>query len=285
MDVISSIEEMRQDSARARARGQRIGLVPTLGALHEGHLSLVRVARERTDRVVVSVFVNPTQFGEGEDLECYPRDLERDTALCREEGVAVVFAPSAREMYPAGHSVYVDEQDVSTGLCGASRPGHFRGVLTVVAKLLNIVGPDIAVFGQKDAQQACLVRRMVTDLDIPMGIVVAPIVREEDGLAMSSRNRYLSPEERKRATCLYRALCLARQLVEGGVVDTGVIRERMRALIDDGAPPVAIEYIEIVDNRRLKPVDCVEGETLVAVAARVGSARLIDNVVVKPACS
>jgi len=250
-----------------------------MGFLHEGHLSLIRSALEAADTVVVSIFVNPTQFGPGEDFDCYPRDLERDLKLCEDAGAAIVFRPPPDGVYAPDHSVYVEEERLSKGLCGAGRPGHFRGVTTVVAKLFNIVLPDVAVFGQKDAQQAAVIRRMVRDLDFPVEIVVSPIVREPDGLAMSSRNTYLSDAERQDALWLHRSLREAENLYREGERSAGVLREKISSLLADNAPLVQVEYIEIVDNSSLEAVDHIDKEALVAIAARVGNTRLIDNVV------
>lgn len=282
MKTITSISEMQQAALTLKRGGRRIGLVPTMGALHEGHLALVRKARETADFVVVSVFVNPIQFGPGEDYERYPRDLDRDAGLCRREGVDVMFCPLAEEMYPTGWSVYVDESRLSTGLCGRSRPGHFRGVLTVVAKLLNIVLPDAAIFGQKDAQQARLIRQLVRDLNFPVEVQILPTIREPDGLAMSSRNAYLSAEERKRVGGLYRALCGAEALVRRGERSTAIVRGETKAALLSALAPVEIEYIEVVDAETLAPVNVIERATLIAVAVRIGGVRLIDNVIVAP---
>ena len=270
---------MQAHSLGLRREGKRIGLVPTMGSLHEGHLALVRRARALSDAVTVSLFVNPTQFGPSEDFNSYPRDLPRDTDLCRAAGVDALFTPSAQEMYAANHSVWVDEQELAAGLCGAVRPGHFRGVLTVVAKLFNIVLPDVAVFGQKDAQQARLIQQMVRDLNYPVNVVVAPTVREADGLAVSSRNVYLSPDERRRASSLQRALALAEQMVRDGQRETEQIRKSIRTVIQ-GADPTEIQYIEVVSYETLKPVRAVSGPTLIAVAVRFGGTRLIDNTIV-----
>ncbi|MDI6775057.1 MAG: pantoate--beta-alanine ligase [Verrucomicrobiota bacterium] len=282
MKNISSISEMRQTSLAWKREGKRIGFVPTMGFLHGGHLALIRKAREIADVVAVSIFVNPTQFGPGEDYERYPRDLERDTRLCEEAGVDAIFCPRVEDMYPEGWSVHVDEARLSAGLCGRSRPGHFSGVLTVVAKLFNIVLPDTAVFGEKDAQQARLVRQLVVDLNLPVRIRVLATVREPDGLAMSSRNARLSPGDRKRAAVLYGALCRAQAAVRGGERRSSAIRENMRTFILSAMAPVDIEYIEIVDAETLVPVDVIENATLIAMAAMIGGARLIDNVTVAP---
>ena len=281
MQVIDSIDSMRLASREVRRRCRRVGLVPTMGCLHDGHLSLIRKAREVSDFVVVSVFVNPTQFGPKEDFDAYPRDAVRDEDLCSREGVDVLFCPRTEEMYSPSSSVCVDETELSLGLCGKSRPGHFRGVVTVVAKLFNIVEPDVAVFGQKDAQQVRVVQQLVQDLNFAVEVVVAPIVREADGLAMSSRNIYLSPEERRRATCLYRAIRLAEKLCADGRRDTALIRDRMlEVLAEAGAADV--EYVEIVDYQTLRPVPRIETPSLVALCARIGRTRLIDNTIITP---
>jgi pantoate--beta-alanine ligase len=267
---------MRALSSRLRRQGRRIAFVPTMGYLHEGHLSLIRRARRLGDVVVVSIFVNPTQFGPGEDLSRYPRDMERDRRLCRREAVHILFCPSARAMYAPDHSVYVEEKDLSAGLCGAFRPTHFRGVATVVAKLFNIVQPDVAVFGRKDAQQAAVVERMARDLNFGVKIVVAPIVREPDGLAMSSRNTYLSAQERRSATRLNQALILAERICRAGTRSAAVIRNTVTRLLA-GVPGAKMEYVELVDAKTLKPVEHVARPVLLALAVRFGKTRLIDN--------
>jgi len=267
---------MQALSRAARQQGKRIALVPTMGALHEGHLSLVRIARPLADRLVVSLFVNPTQFGPGEDLDRYPVDIETDRALCEAEGVDTLFCPEADSVYAPDHSTYVRESSLSTGLCGAARPGHFRGVTTVVAKLFNIVQPDVAVFGQKDGQQVAVIERMTRDLDFPVRIVTGPIVREADGLAMSSRNAYLSPEERSQAVCLVQALRLAERLYGSGERSAARLRESMRDMIDRYSLARS-EYIELVDRTTLQPVERVAGPVLVALCVHLGSTRLIDN--------
>jgi len=266
--------------ARHLRRNGSLAFVPTMGFLHEGHLSLVRRARRACDSVVVSVFVNPAQFGPGEDLERYPRDASRDARLLRREGADVTFCPAAADVYPAGYSTRVEVDGLTEGLCGRYRPGHFRGVTTVVAKLLNIVGPDVAVFGQKDAQQALVIRRMVRDLDFDTRVLVCPTVRERDGLALSSRNSLLGPRQRRQAPVLYRSLLLARRLVAGGQRSAATIKRRMRDLIRRESD-ARVQYIEMVGTGDLKPVRSVEGRVLVAVAAWFGRTRLIDNVVVR----
>lgn len=279
MDILRTVHDMQAWSRSVRLRGLSIGLVPTMGYLHDGHLSLVRIARTRCDRVVLSLFVNPIQFGAGEDLARYPRDYARDEALCREAGVDALFHPSVEGMYAPDFSTHVEESALSLGLCGASRPGHFRGVTTVVAKLFNAVQPDTAVFGQKDAQQARVIRRMVRDLDFPVEVVIAPTVREPDGLAMSSRNKYLSGGLRHEALCLKRALDEAVRLVKSGECRSGALRDAMMAVIR-GVPSASVDYIEIVDEGTLRPVERVTGTALVALAVRIGPTRLIDNVIV-----
>jgi pantoate--beta-alanine ligase len=281
MEIVSRIQDMVAFSTECRRKGLRIGFVPTMGFLHEGHLSLVREARARCDKVVLSIFVNPTQFGPGEDLASYPRDWKRDEASCRAVGVDVVFIPSETGLYPPGYSVYVEETALSKGLCGASRPGHFRGVVTIVCKLFNIVAPDVGVFGQKDIQQARVIEKMVRDLNMPVLIVIAPTLREADGLAMSSRNTYLRPDERARASSLYRALQVAERAVEAGAREAAGIQASMRRELD-AALPDAVEYVEIVDYDTMQPVRLVSRKAVAAVAVRFGRARLIDNVILQP---
>lgn len=278
MDTATTIEQVRAAVRREHSAGRRVGFVPTMGALHEGHLSLIRAARERADFVVVSVFVNPTQFAPGEDYEAYPRDPERDAGLARDAGCDLVFFPSVQEIYPPGFSTKVRVEGLSEPLCGAHRPGHFDGVALVVTKLLNIVAPDVAVFGQKDAQQALLIRRLARDLHLPGEIVVAPTVREAGGLAMSSRNRYLSAEERRAALSLSRGLLAAGRAWEAGERDPGALQETARREMD-AEPLVRTEYAEIRDLDELRPWTGGRGPALLAVAARVGRARLIDNVI------
>ena len=280
MEIISDIEQMRAYAEALRAQGKRIGFVPTMGYLHEGHLSLIRRARELSDVVVVSIFVNPTQFGPGEDYERYPRDLERDQRLARENGCDILFVPTVEQMYPRGYSTYVEVEGLTEGLCGASRPGHFRGVTTVVTKLFNIVRHHLAVFGQKDAQQAVVIKRMVADLNQGVEIVVAPIVRAPDGLAMSSRNTYLSPREREEATVLYQALRKAEELVASGERQAKRIVEELTHMIRS-KDSARIDYVAIVDPQDLKPVETIRGEVLVALAVWIGKARLIDNTLLK----
>ncbi|MBU1694019.1 MAG: pantoate--beta-alanine ligase [Verrucomicrobia bacterium] len=281
MQIIRTPEEMQQTALALRREGRRMGFVPTMGFLHEGHLSLIRLARAHSDVVVVSIFVNPTQFGPNEDLDKYPRDFERDEVLCRREGTDILFYPAGGDIYLPGHSVYVVEEALSRGLCGATRPGHFRGVATIVAKLFNIVRPDVAVFGEKDGQQLRVIRRMVRDLNFPVEIVPGPTVREPDGLAMSSRNAYLSSEERRQALCLRRALDRAEQMVRDGERDAGTIRTAMQKVVAE-APAARVDYIEIVDDASLEPIRAIEHPALAAMAVFVGRTRLIDNTVLHP---
>jgi len=276
VQLIESLNQMRAWSRAERARGRRIGLVPTMGFLHEGHLRLVDRARERADRVVMSIFVNPLQFGPGEDFATYPRDLERDQKLAAERHVDCLFLPDAKAMYPADPLVRVHPGAMADGLEGAARPGHFAGVLTVVAKLFHLVEPDIAVFGRKDFQQAMLVRRMADDLNFGLEVDVAPTVRELDGLALSSRNAYLQGDERRAALALSRALRAVEQAWRGGEADPGPLARRGLDVLR--APGVAPEYLALVDEQ-MRPVARVDARTVVLVAARVGKTRLIDNVV------
>jgi pantoate--beta-alanine ligase len=276
MEVIKKKEEIRRVAVDARAAGETVGLVPTMGFFHEGHLQLMRRARSECDVVVVSLFVNPTQFCAGEDLESYPRDFDRDGGLAEAEGVDYIFAPEVEEMYPEGSATFVEVERLSGAMCGRSRPEHFRGVATVVAKLFNIVPAQRAYFGQKDAQQLVIVKRMAADLDFGIEIVPVPTVREPDGLAMSSRNMYLLPEEREQAVALFRSLEEARRLIESGERRPGAVLTAMQAVFY-AYPLVNLEYISICDNIFLKPLEELSGEVLVAVAVRLGRARLIDN--------
>lgn len=260
-----------------RREGKKIGFVPTMGFLHEGHMSLVRLARREADVVVLSIFVNPLQFGPHEDFNRYPRDFARDSELCRRNGVDIIFNPSVQDMYPADKTVFIGEDDLSKRLCGARRPGHFRGVLTVVAKLFNLVLPDVVVFGQKDAQQAILVQRMIRELNFPVRMIIAPIIRESDGLAMSSRNAYLNPDERRAAICLSAALKSARRRYRSGERDCQALKSVMLDLIA-GEKSAVIDYIEIMQTQDLKPVNKInDGDVLIALAVRIGRTRLIDN--------
>ena len=277
---VERIAEVRRRVAEARGRGSRVGLVPTMGALHEGHASLIRAARSEAGFVVVSLFVNPTQFGPGEDFSQYPRPLEADLAVCRREGADLVFAPAAGEMYPEGFATTVRVAGLGETMCGRFRPGHFDGVATVVAKLLAIVQPDVAYFGEKDAQQLAVVRRMVEDLNLPVEVRGCPLVREPDGLAMSSRNAYLSADERRKALALSAALAEARDAIRAGERNGARLAERVRERIR-AAPGVELEYVAVVDPDTLADLDRICSACLVAVAAKVGATRLIDNVIVR----
>ena len=281
MQVCKTIQEMRAACSAAKQSDQRLGLVPTMGALHEGHLSLIRAAKKQCDVVAASIFVNPTQFGPNEDFTKYPRSFERDCQLLEREGVDLLFAPAAEEMYLQGMMTWVSVEGLSNRLCGKSRPGHFRGVTTVVAKLFQIIQPNAAFFGQKDAAQLAIIRRMVRDLNIPVEIVGCPIMREADGLAMSSRNSYLDPQQRKMAPVLYRSLLKIQQVFKEG-------EHRAIKLIDIGKqviaeqPAVRLDYLEIVDPDTLEAISEVAASALVAVAAFVGGTRLIDNILLSP---
>ena len=279
MQVITEIHRMQRTAEKARCEGRRIGFVPTMGYLHEGHLSLIRRAGQLSQLVVVSIFINPAQFGPQEDLESYPRDLPQDTQLSQEAGCDILFVPPAEAMYPPGHCTVVEVQELTEVLCGAARPGHFRGVTTVVAKLFNIVKPDVAVFGQKDAQQALVIRQMVRDLDQDLEIEIAPTVREPDGLAMSSRNAYLTPQERAQAPVLYRSLeWSGEQIASGERQAESLIRGITRMI---GQTQGMIDYIAVVDTERLQPLQRLQGEVLIALAVKFGRARLIDNLLVQ----
>jgi pantoate--beta-alanine ligase len=278
MEILRTCREMQARALALRAEGRRIGLVPTMGALHEGHLSLVRIARKQADVVVVSIFVNPAQFGPSEDFSRYPRDLDRDAGLCRKEGVDIVFHPDAADVYAPDHSAFVIDEKLSRGLCGASRPGHFRGVATVVMKLFNLTQPHVAVFGEKDAQQLRILRRMVRDLNAPVTVVSGPTVREPDGLAMSSRNSLLTTAERRDALCLRGALDVAVSMAAGGERNADKIKCAMKERVDRAAT-AKIDYIEIVDDESLESVGAIRGRVLVALAVKFSRTRLIDNTV------
>ena len=283
MHTISSSTEITAISKQARGANQRIGFVPTMGALHAGHISLVRAARAQSDVVIVSIFVNPLQFGPQEDFSKYPRTLERDCALLAAENVDYVFAPSVEEMYPQGACTWVTVEGITDRLDGRSRPGHFRGVSTVVSKLFHIVQPDLAFFGQKDTAQAAISQKMVSDLNFDVRIVVCPTVRESDGLAMSSRNAYLDPTQRQQATVLYRALMRVQALADQGESNAGKLLAAGKLVIVE-EPSIRLDYFEIVDRDTLEPVAKTSRGALVAVAAYVGETRLIDNIVLpKPA--
>jgi pantoate--beta-alanine ligase len=277
MKVAKTIESVRRLVKAARIAGRKIGFVPTMGALHIGHISLIEAAKKNCDFVVVSIFVNPTQFGPNEDFTKYPRPIEADLNICRKAGVDVIFAPTPHEIYPAENFTWVNVEKLSEPLCGKFRPGHFRGVATVCAKLFNIVLPDVAYFGQKDAQQAIVIKRMVADLNMPLKIVVCPTVREKTGLAMSSRNQYLTPQQKKDAAYIYKSLQKCRQMIKQGGRDTKKIIAEMRKVLKQ-IPSVEIQYVSIVDAETLQNIDKVADKILVAVAVKVGSTRLIDNI-------
>jgi pantoate--beta-alanine ligase len=279
MRLVTTVAEIRQLMREKRMQGLTVGFVPTMGYLHEGHLSLVQAAKESCDAVVMSIFVNPLQFGPNEDFDRYPRDLERDRQLAAGAGVDVLFAPSVEEMYPGGQQAmlaHVDVDVVTEALCGATRPGHFRGVATVVTKLFNIVQPDRAFFGMKDAQQVAVIQAMVRDLNQPVEIVPCPTLREADGLAMSSRNVYLSPEEREQALVLNRSLASARKWVREGERDAERLKSAVRAMIEV-MPLADVQYVEVVSMRDMRPVAEVEDGALLALAVKFGKTRLIDN--------
>lgn len=280
--VAVSIDDVRGAVASARSGAAiQVGFVPTMGSFHEGHLSLMRSASSECDFVVVSVFVNPIQFGAGEDFDSYPRDFDQDIRLAADQGVDLVFAPRSAVMYPPGNETRIDVGSIDNALCGKNRPGHFQGVATVVAKFFNIIGPDLAYFGQKDAQQVAVIRKLALDLDFDVEIRVCPIVREKDGLAMSSRNSYLTTEDREQATALYRALTSAREAVARGETSAKKIKRLMKRTMGEHFK-VEYEYARIVDPMTMAPVDIIEGKVLVAVAAQVGKTRLIDNMFLMP---
>lgn len=277
MDWVKSISEVKEKLSLVRRERKRIGFVPTMGYFHAGHLALMRKAKSECDFVVVSIFVNPTQFGPKEDYHRYPRDLKRDGKLAEECGVDLLFTPSVEEMYPEEQLAWVEVNEITDILCGKFRPGHFRGVATVVVKLFNIVQPDVAYFGEKDYQQLQVIKKMVKDLNFPVEIVGVPTVREKDGLALSSRNTYLSAEEKRGALLLSKSLKKAQELYEAGEREVSAIRERMLEILN--TPQVKLQYLEIREAESLKPLEKIEGEALVALAAYVGETRLIDNVV------
>lgn len=282
MEVAKTIESVRILVKAARGKGRRIGFVPTMGALHDGHVSLIETAVKKCDFVVVSIFVNPAQFGPDEDFEKYPRPLDDDLKICAKAGADVVFAPSVSEMYPEKNVTWVNVEELTKNLCGRSRLGHFRGVATVCAKLFNIVTPDFAFFGQKDAQQAVIIKQMVADLNMPLEIVICPTVRQPDGLALSSRNKYLTDRQRKDAANIYKSLQKARQMVEEGITNSQTIIEQMRTILNQ-ILSVKIEYISIVDAGTLQNVDRIATKVLIAVAVKIGSTRLIDNILLDAA--
>lgn len=274
--IENTVQNVRETVKEWRSQGLSVGLVPTMGYLHEGHQSLIKRAVEENDRVVVSIFVNPIQFAPGEDLETYPRDLEKDSALCGKTGADLIFHPQPEEMYPNGFSTQVVMHNLTTELCGKTRPTHFSGVCTVVSKLFNIVKPDRAYFGEKDAQQLAIVKRMVKDLNFDIEIVGCPIVREADGLAKSSRNTYLNPDERRAALVLSRAIALGKNMALNGEKSSAAVIEAMSELIN--AEPLAkIDYVNVVNAENIEPIDIISGEVLVATAVYIGKTRLIDN--------
>lgn len=274
MKIISQPRVLRREVTRFKKQGKTIGFIPTMGALHDGHLSLIRSARADCDCVIVSIFVNPLQFGPREDLKKYPRTLKRDISLCKDYA-DIIFSPSVRSMYPDNFLTSVEVRQLSNVLCGASRPGHFRGVTTIVAKLFNMAQPDIAYFGQKDAQQAVIIRKMVADLSMPVAVKVLPIAREYDGLAMSSRNAYLTASQRKDAVVLYRSLVLAKKLARKGIVNCGQVIAQMRRSIQK-TPSARIDYINIVDPKCLTPLKTIQKKSFVLLAVFIGKTRLID---------
>ena len=275
--IVHTVEEVRAEVSKWRSKGDTVGLVPTMGFLHAGHQSLIKKSVEENDRTVVSVFVNPTQFGPNEDLEAYPRDLERDATLCETTGADLIFNPEPAEMYPDGFVSFVDMNGLTNHLCGLSRPVHFRGVCTVVNKLFNIVCPDKAYFGQKDAQQLAVIKRMVKDLNMPLQIVGCPIVRESDGLAMSSRNTYMDVEERAAALILSKSIKLGKELIVNGERDSKVVIAKMTELLES-EPMAEVDYVEVVNNLTMESIDEIDGDILVAIAVKINNkVRLIDN--------
>ncbi|SKA77663.1 pantothenate synthetase [Caloramator quimbayensis] len=280
MKIIRSVTEMKSVINDIKNIKKSIGFVPTMGYLHDGHKSLIERARLENDVVVVSIFVNPTQFGPAEDFERYPRDEVRDKKVCLDAGCDIIFMPESSDMYKDNYSTYVEVLNLTEGLCGASRPGHFRGVATVVTKLFNIVKPDRAYFGEKDAQQLAVIKRMVEDLNMDVEVVGCPIIRERDGLALSSRNTYLSEDERVQALNLYKSLNLAKNMIDKGERDVKIIRDEMIKLINT-AKDAKIDYVEFVNAKNLKPIDRIKGEVLIALAVKIGKTRLIDNMRIK----
>jgi len=277
MEIAETIKSVREKVKAARSRGKKIALVPTMGALHVGHVSLIERAVKDCDFVVVSIFVNPTQFCPGEDLQNYPRPLDADLEICKKAGVDVVFTPATEQMYGTANLTWVTVETLTEPLCGRFRPGHFRGVTTVCAKLFNIVQPDIAYFGQKDGQQAIVIKKMVADLNMPLEIVVCPTVREPDGLAVSSRNQYLTQQQKKDAALIYQSLQECRKLIDDGITDTKSIIAEMREILSR-APAIKIEYVSILDAETLEQIAYIDRRVLAAVAVRIGQARLIDNI-------
>jgi len=279
MEIAKTIESIRNRIREARKSGKKIGFVPTMGALHSGHVSLIEAASKECDFIVVSIFVNPTQFAPGEDFQKYPRPIDKDLKMCEEKDVDVGFIPEPDELYPDKSLTWVNVEKLTEPLCGRYRPGHFRGVTTVCAKLFNIVLPDIAYFGQKDAQQAIVIKKMVADLNMPLEIAVCPTVREPNGLAVSSRNDYLSKQQRRDASVIYKSLQKSQELIKSDVTDIKTIISEMRKVLSR-IPSLELQYIEILDAESLKQIDRVRGKVLIAVAAKLGPARLIDNIIV-----
>lgn len=284
MKIINRIDKMKTHSRILKKSGKLIGLVPTMGYLHEGHLSLLRTAKKQCDTLILSIFINPIQFGPEEDFEKYPRDMQKDEEKAKLCGVDIIFNPPAEEMYPEGFSTYVNVENLTDNLCGLSRPGHFKGVTTVVAKLFEIVKPDLAFFGQKDAQQAFIVRRMVEDLNMDVTLRLLPTVREKSGLAMSSRNFYLTEQQKKEASVLYRALESGKEFIESGERNPKKVIKKIKDIIGN-IPSAKIDYVSIVDTAFMKDISQIEGEILIAAAVNIGKARLIDNIILKVADS
>lgn len=280
MQTVKMISEVRDLIGKVRLEGKTVSLVPTMGALHVGHISLIKAAKSQSDFVVVSIFVNPTQFGPNEDFKRYPRPVEKDQNICKDCGVDVVFKPSEEQMYPEPNLSWVNVEGISKSLCGKSRPRHFRGVATVCAKLFNIVTPDMAFFGQKDAQQAAIIKTVVRDLNIPAEIRICPTVREPSGLAVSSRNRYLSQQQKKDAAGIYRSLQSAEKLFQSGTFDTGPLKEKIKDSLS-GTSSIDIEYISVVDPETFSDIDHIEDRGLIAIAVQIGSTRLIDNIILE----
>jgi len=281
MKIIRDVHKLQQVCLDLRSQSLKIALVPTMGYFHEGHLSLMRWARQNCDQLIVSLFVNPTQFAPHEDLAAYPRDLERDKDLAQKEGVDILFTPGTEDLYLPGHSTWVEVPDLARNLCGASRPTHFRGVATIVCKLFNLTLPHVAVFGQKDWQQLTIIKRMVRDLNLPIDVVGRPIVREPDGLAMSSRNTYLSLTERKQACFIYKGLLMAQTMVKDTQEQAETIKRALKEFYQKNIPAGRIDYIELVHPEQLTPVSLIDQPTLLAVAIFLGKARLIDNILLR----
>ena len=279
MKIAKTIESVRKLVNTARNRGKKIGFVPTMGALHIGHISLIKAAKKNCRFVVVSIFVNPTQFGPGEDFEKYPRPVDKDINICKEQDVDVVFLPAKNEMYPAKHLTWVNVEELTEPLCGRLRPVHFRGVTTVCTKLFNIVQPDLAFFDQKEAQQAIVIKRMVADMNMPLQIVVCPTVREPSGLAVSSRNKYLTSEQRKNAALIYKSLQKSKELIDSGVTEVNKITDEMQRILKQ-VSSIQIQYTTILDAETLRRIDSINGRVLVAISAKIGPAKLIDNIIV-----